>query len=73
MTCRIKSPYGARKKKNRTPPRGYRLLEIGEVVRAGDKCYFCSRWESILPHEIGHVIQPYSFMRARLIEHGGAS
>lgn len=64
------SPFGARPKKRRRPPRGWRLLAVGERVRAGDKVYFRSRWETVLPQDVGRVVHPWSFLRARQIAPG---
>jgi hypothetical protein len=59
------SPYGARKKKGRTPPRGWRRLAVGEQIQAADQVWFRSRWEPVMPSEIGRRIHPYSFVYVR--------
>jgi hypothetical protein len=67
------SPFGARPKKPRTPPRGWRLLAVGEIVQSGDMVYFRSRWEPVEPHKAGLVIRPWSFPHCRKKGQGGAA
>ena len=66
-------PYGARPKKSRTPPPGYRLLVVGEVVQEGDMVCVDNRWTTVTSYEFGHIISRESWPRARKIEAGGAS
>lgn len=46
-------------------PRGGRPLEIGEIIQAGDVCWFRSRWEPCGKSEIGRPQESGSFRRAR--------
>jgi len=46
----------------KTPPLGWRLLKIGEIVKKGDKFHTVLMWRPATGETIGHVVTPNGFL-----------